>query len=529
MPPQHVLPASLSLREHLPTAQLVGAGDLHFTDITLDSRECRPRSLFVAAQGNAGCGENFVADAAARGAVGVITAQLIPNCPLSQCIVANPRGAYSYLCQALFGHPYARLKMMGVTGTNGKTTVTWMTRAIMTRVGHRIGVLGTVEYFDGYRAEPPSLTTPDAKLLAHWQHRMVTRGTSHLAMELSSHALDQHRAAALPLDCAIVTNITHDHLDYHGDFASYRAAKARILDLVKPGGVVALHVGDAGASSLVGLVPPECRLIRYGITPDADLSAQILEESMAGTVFRVQFQGQSVNLRIRLIGRHNVENALAAMATGLTWKIPLLEMAMALEEFRPVPGRMERCAWSEAFDVFVDYAHTPDALSRSLASLRGLSSGRLICVFGAGGDRDPSKRPLLGQAAGNADLAIITSDNPRSEDPALIAGQIAQGLPAGRVEMIMELDRALAIQRAIDVARPGDVVLIAGKGHETEQIVRGERRPFDDRRIVRDYLESRKAATSIPPLSTPSLPIIQTTMVPNQAPAPVETFQRVSA
>ncbi len=551
MPPQHALPASLSLKDHLPTAELMGAGDVYFNDVTLDSRECRPKTLFVAAPGRNGHGGQFLEEAVSRGAVGVVTSQVLANCPLPQCIVANPRAAYAYLSQSLYGHPASRLRMMGVTGTNGKTTVSWMTRALMAKSGHRTGLLGTVEYFDGYRAEPSVLTTPDAKLLAFWQHRMVSRGTTHLAMELSSHALDQSRAAALPLDCAIVTNITHDHLDYHGDFASYREAKARILDLVKPGGTIALHINDPGAASIVSLVPAECRLIRYGVNVDAELSAQILSESLSGTTFRVQYQGQVMQMKLRILGRHNIENALAALAAGLAWKVPFLSMAEALEEFRPVPGRMERCTWGEPFDIFVDYAHTPDALSRALCSLRGLTRGRLICVFGAGGDRDATKRPLLGRAASQADVAIITSDNPRSEDPEKIIQQICDGVPAQQVEVVIEADRKLAIQHAIEQALPGDMILIAGKGHESEQIIGGSHLPFDDRRVVRELLENRSKETlnRLSPVATFSAnsyaavgyseivsaasPVgmaLQTeAILPNPAAVETDSLQRVSA
>lgn len=551
MPPQHVLPASMSLREHLPTAELIGASDIYFSDVTLDSRECRPKTLFVVSQRDCRHGSQFIDDAIARGAVGVVTSQPLANCSIPQCVVANPRAAYAYLCQALYGHPSSRLKIMGVTGTNGKTTVSWMTRALMASSGHRTGLLGTVEYFDGYRAEPSVLTTPDAKLMAFWQHRMASRGTTHLAMELSSHALDQSRAAALPLDCAIVTNITHDHLDYHGDFASYREAKARILDLVKPGGTIVLHINDPGAASLVRLVPAECRLIRYGVNVEAELSAHILSESLSGTTFRVQYQGQVIQMKLRLLGRHNVENALAALAAGLAWKVPFLSMAEALEEFRPVPGRMERCTWGEPFDVFVDYAHTPDALSRTLTALRGLTRGRLICVFGAGGDRDAAKRPLLGRAAALADVAMITSDNPRSEDPREIIQQIRQGVPANQVEVVMEVDRKVAIQRAIESALPGDMILIAGKGHESEQIIGGIHFPFDDRRVVRELLENRfdetgKVMRSNPWISTSSLiangyadvesgfppadlSLVTEAILPNMGTVEPDSLQRVSA
>jgi UDP-N-acetylmuramoyl-L-alanyl-D-glutamate--2,6-diaminopimelate ligase len=309
-------------------------------------------------------------------------------------------------------------------------------------------------------------------------------------MELSSHALHQGRAAGVSLAAALVTNVTQDHFDYHGHYDAYWASKVRILDLVVPGGVVGLNLEDAGSLSMRERVPANTRLMTFGLTPAADVSAQLLEESLVGTRFRLTIAGRTLDCALSLVGRHNVSNCLAAATAATAFDIPLEQIVAGLEQFRGAPGRLERIDAGQPFPVFVDYAHTDDALRRCLQALRSLTAGRVICVFGAGGDRDRTKRPLLGRAAMLADVALITSDNPRSEDPQRIIDEIAAG-HSGPQSPLVEPDRGAAIRRALDLAQPGDCVLIAGKGHEQEQVI-GERRiPFDDRAVARAVLWER--------------------------------------
>jgi UDP-N-acetylmuramoyl-L-alanyl-D-glutamate--2,6-diaminopimelate ligase len=382
----------------------------------------------------------------------------------------------------------------GVTGTNGKTTVTWMLRSILQYAGFPAGVLGTVEYHDGVHSEPAPLTTPDSRTLSQWLARMAARGTMHAAIELSSHALHQHRAAGTLLRAGVVTNITRDHFDYHGDFDEYRRCKSHIAELVLPGGKLFLNRDDAGSWSLRELTTARCELATFGLSPEADVAGQILEASLMDTRFRFSLQGgRSYECRLSLVGRHNVSNALAAAAVADHLGIAAEAIVGGLERFRAAPGRLERIDAGQPFDVFVDYAHTDDALRRCLQGLRSVAAGRLICVFGAGGNRDRSKRPLLGQAAGLADVPIVTSDNPRSEDPLQIIDDILAGLRELNREPLIEPDRRAAIAQAIALARPGDCVLVAGKGHEREQIVGDQRLPFDDRDVTRTLLQERLA------------------------------------
>jgi len=352
-------------------------------------------------------------------------------------------------------------------------------------------VLGTVEYTDGVSVESSSLTTPVSRSLATWLSRMVVRGTTHAAIEMSSHALHQGRAAGIELEAAVITNITQDHFDYHGGYDPYRAAKSRILDIVRPGGLIALNADDPGSWSLRDRVHDSVSFVSFGLQPTADVAAQIREESLGRSRFRLSIHGRSLDCATTLIGRHNISNCLAAASIAFHLGVSPEEIVAGIEQFHCVPGRLERIQCGQPFDLFVDYAHTDDALRRCLQSLKSITPGRILCVFGAGGDRDRTKRPLLGRAAQLADLAIITSDNPRSEDPRSIIDEIVGGMSGSHVESIVEPDRAAAIRLALELAQPGDCVLIAGKGHENEQVIGDRRLPFDDRQVARSLLSER--------------------------------------
>jgi UDP-N-acetylmuramoyl-L-alanyl-D-glutamate--2,6-diaminopimelate ligase len=352
-------------------------------------------------------------------------------------------------------------------------------------------MLGTVEYFDGVLTEPSNLTTPDSMALAQWLGRMTQTGSKYASIELSSHALHQGRSAGIELEAAVVTNITQDHFDYHQTFDAYQSAKSRILELIRPGGQIALNLEAPGAWSLRNRVCPSLNCVSFGLSREADITAQIRDESLSGTRFRLGLREKSIDCATRLIGRHNVSNILAAAATVSHFGLTLEEIASGVESFHCVPGRLEQVDCGQPFDVFVDYAHTDDALRRCLLSLKSLTPGRLICVFGAGGDRDRTKRPKLGQAALVADTAVVTSDNPRTESPVAIIEEIVAGMRNAPVAPIVEVDRRRAIQKALGMARVGDCVMIAGKGHENEQIIGRERIPFDDRQVTREILRER--------------------------------------
>lgn len=483
---------AVSLRQLFPRSSFVGCASIHVSHATDHSGECVPGSLFAVICGSRHDGARFVGEAIERGAAALLVERPIAGVPAPQCVVPDVRRAYAELIAALAGSPSRKLGLAGVTGTNGKTTVTWLVRSILRAGARQAGLLGTIEYDDGVRIGASSLTTPDPRMLSGWLARMVANGTTHAAIEVSSHALHQGRLAGTQLDVAVVTNITQDHLDYHRSFEEYRDTKARIFGHCKTSGLVVLNADDPNVAALRQRIDQRLDVITYGLESAADISATVVTETVAGSRFVLFHRGASIEISSPLVGRHNVSNCLAAAAVALRFGVSLDVIRRGIESFPGVPGRLERIDGGQRFDVFVDYAHTDDALRRSIRCLRGLARGRVLCVFGAGGDRDRSKRPLLGRAAAEADLAIVTSDNPRTEDPQQIIDQILEGFPTTGSEPWVIVDRAEAIRQAIQLARPGDCVLIAGKGHEAEQIIGIERIPFDDRLIVREALAARQ-------------------------------------
>jgi len=478
----------VSLRRLFPQSSFVGCADIQVTKATHRSSECLPGELFAAIRGARCDGAEFVAEAVTRGADSVLVQQPMADVPVPQCVVPNVRRAYALLCSELAGYPSKHLQVAGVTGTNGKTTVTWLLRSIFESAGKQSGLLGTIQYDDGVETGPSQLTTPDSQTISLWLARMVQRGTTHAAMELSSHALDQDRPTGTQLDVAVVTNVTRDHLDYHQTVDSYLSSKTRIIEQLKPDGLFVLNADDAGSMTVGERVGSSHQRMTYGLKASADVWANILHESLEGTRFELVVFGERVEISTPLVGRHNVSNCLAAAAAARHFGLTLDEIRNGIESLPSVPGRLERVDAGQPFDVFVDYAHTDDALRNSISSLASLSGGRLICLFGAGGDRDRSKRPLLGQAAAEADLAVVTSDNSRSEEPRRIIADILPGFTKAQRQPHVEPDRADAIRWALGRARPGDCVLIAGKGDETYQIVGAKRFPFDDRTMVRTIL-----------------------------------------
>ena len=483
---QHQVP--VSLRRLFPRASFVGCADVRVVRATERSDECTPDTLFAAIPGHRVNGERYAADAIGRGATSLLVEQPLADVAVPQCIVRNARRSYSQLCAELAGRPSAQLHLSAVTGTNGKTTVTWILRSILEAAGKQAGLLGTIEYSDGINSEPATLTTPDSSRLSTSLRDMLLSRTTHAAIELSSHALHQDRCVGTYLDAAIVTNVTQDHFDYHGDAQSYLNSKARIVEHIKPDGVLIVNADNVGSSSIGQQAADRTRIVTYGIETPADVTAEILEETTEHSRFVVRVADERIEVRSALVGRHNISNCLAAAATAFSANIPISAIADGIEKLTCVPGRLERVDVGQPFDLFVDYAHTDDALRRVIDGLKRITARRVICVFGAGGDRDSSKRPLLGRAASLADVAIVTSDNPRSEDPAKIVQEIIRGFPSTVSRPLIELDRADAIRRAVEIAEPGDCVVIAGKGHETEQIIGSERLAFNDRDVARQAL-----------------------------------------
>jgi len=495
-----------------PGLRLTGDAQTAITSVTVDSRRAGPGALFVAVRGASADGHAFVADAVAAGCAAVaVDAARLPELGLDAAagrpvaIVAAPGTARlpALLARELHGRPDERLVVAGVTGTNGKTTVAFLLRALLGELRGPCGLLGTVRYETGRAVRPAPLTTPDGPTLYALLDEMVDAGARAAALELSSHALDQGRAAGLALDVAVLTNLGRDHLDYHADLTAYLAAKVRIVDLLRDGprakGPGAL-VWNAADPAFAGLAAAGAglRLVRFdagGGAAEGTAEVRVVrrELSAAGTRLAIDCLGERLELVSPLVGRFNVENLAAALAAGVALGLPAAACAAALARAEQVPGRLERIALPSGGVAVVDYAHTADALAAAAAACRELAAGRLLLVFGCGGDRDRGKRPLMGAvAAREADAVWITSDNPRGEEPAAICDAIRDGFAAEAAPRAgacaVVLDRTAAIGAALAAARDGDVVLVAGKGHEDYQLIGGRRLDLDDRRLVRDWI-----------------------------------------
>lgn len=449
--------------------------------LTADSRAVAPGMVYVAVRGSQADGHRFVGDAVRLGAVAVI-AERACDSGVPELLVSDGRRAAIAAGRCWYGDPGRRLTLIGVTGTNGKTTTTALVRHLFNGDG-TAGSIGTLGAFDGaghpVESTAGSLTTPGPIDLQRTLAALLARGVTHVAMETSSHSLDQGRLDGLEFAAAIFTNLTRDHLDYHGTMESYLAAKLKLDALLAIDGAQVVNADDPAWSVL----PPGRRRVRFSIGGAGAVRAEELQLGNAGSSFRLVTPAGCEPVRLPLLGEFNVANALAAAACGHALGRPLAEIASRLTGAPQVPGRMEQILAAPAV-VLRDYAHTPDALERALAALRPLTPGRLLVVFGCGGDRDRGKRPVMGRIAATlADLAIVTSDNPRTEDPDLIIDEVEQGM--GTAPHQRYADRRQAIAAAVGAARPGDTVLLAGKGHETYQVIGTEKVPFDEREIVR--------------------------------------------
>jgi UDP-N-acetylmuramyl-tripeptide synthetase len=471
-------------------------------DVVVDSREVRPGSLFVAMSGALADGHDYLGAAARAGASAALVerGRAVPD-GLPFAAVDDPRAVLGAVASAYYGRPSHSFDVVGVTGTNGKTTTTYMLESICAAAGLGPGVVGTVSYRWPGHEEPAPNTTPGAERLQRLLARMRDAGSDVALMEVSSHGLSTHRLDGTRVQVGVYTNLTQDHLDFHGTMEAYRDAKARLfLELLPaaaraPDGapVAVLNADDPEGVRLAGLLErdhPGVEVWTYAVEGEGRWSARDVSLSLDGVAFRVARQGQhDLSLSLPMLGSYNVSNALAAACAASALGVSDEDLAAGLAAMAPVPGRLERVGSRPA--VFVDYAHTPDALERSLETLREVTAGQLVAVFGCGGDRDRDKRPKMGRAAElGADRVWVTSDNPRSEPPEAILADIVAGMQdASRAEVVAAREDAIA--RAVASAAPDDVVLIAGKGHETYQEVAGVRRPFDDREHAQQALARR--------------------------------------
>jgi UDP-N-acetylmuramoyl-L-alanyl-D-glutamate--2,6-diaminopimelate ligase len=478
---------------HTPCQAVRGPVDRTITGLAYDSRQVRPGYLFVAVPGEHHDGLAFAADAIQRGAVAVASQHPGFNSrDVTLVVVTDARRALAELAVAFYHQPSVRLQVAGVTGTNGKTTVTFLVKSILAAAGRTPGLLGTVQYEVGARVIPAGRTTPESLEIQALFDQMLHTGCRSVVMEVSSHALAQDRVRGIDFDAAVFTNLTQDHLDYHQTMERYFEAKKRLFLSLGAGAkraVAIINTDDPWGRVLAASSDIKADIITFGRDAPALVRATDIQMGPSGSAFRVLSPWGEAQLKLSLLGYFNVMNALAAFAIGRALGVEATVAASALAQVRSVPGRLEEITTRRDWRVFVDYAHTDDALSHALQTLRTLTARRLLVVFGCGGSRDQAKRPLMGAVAARlADYAILTSDNPRKEDPHAIMEQIRAGFGTGSNFAMVE-DRTAAIRSALQMARSGDLVLIAGKGHETTQEFANTIIPFDDRQVVRNLLQ----------------------------------------
>jgi UDP-N-acetylmuramoyl-L-alanyl-D-glutamate--2,6-diaminopimelate ligase len=451
-------------------------------ELAYDSRAVVPGTLFFCVQGDRNDGHAFAPAAIERGAVALVVDRPL-DVTVPQLVVGDTRAAMAAAAVEFYDHPSRELVVAGVTGTNGKTTTCFLLFAILAAAGCRPGLLGTIESRVGGERRPALRTTPEAIDVQRAMREMLDVGDRSCAMEATSHGARLGRLEGVRFSALAFTNLSRDHLDFHGTLAEYFAAKRSLFVIDDPPPAV-LNIDDDHGRRLAAELRElgHGRVMTFGFSPDADIRADGLDLRGDGATFTAA----GVPLRTNLLGRFNVENALAAVTVARMLDLPDAAIAQGIEAVRGVPGRFEAVNEGQAFSVVVDYAHTPDSLENALRTAQELATGNVICVFGCGGDRDHGKRPLMGQAAERgADVVIVTSDNPRSEAAAAIAAEITAQLSA---DVVVELDRSKAIELAVEQARAGDLVLIAGKGHEQGQEAAGETTPFDDRDVAREAL-----------------------------------------
>jgi UDP-N-acetylmuramoyl-L-alanyl-D-glutamate--2,6-diaminopimelate ligase len=484
-----------------PGAELELAAETPVAAIAYDSRRVVPGSVFVALKGLKADGDAFAEQAMSRGARAIVSqSPTRSGVAVPWIVVRDARLALALLAGRFFNHPSRRMPVIGVTGTNGKTTTSYLLCAILDAAGLRAGMLGTVAYRIAGEDREASRTTPEAPDVQQLLNEMLERGSKSAVMEVSSHALSLKRVDGMRFAAGVFTNLTRDHLDFHDDMEAYFAAKRRLFEMLPAGAPGVINLDDPRGPSLVEIAS---RPVTYAITNKADVTPGPIEMTLAGLRVDIKTPKGIVPVTSKLVGRPNVYNILAATAAAMALDVPTEAIARGIANLTGVPGRFE--VVSQPHDdvtVVVDYAHTDDALRNLLETARPLASERLVTVFGCGGDRDRSKRPLMGMVAARlSDVVVITSDNPRSEDPKRIIEEIERGIPAGtqastRAPMVESVvERAEAIERAISIAGKGDVVLISGKGHEKYQQIGDRVLPFDDGEVARAALARRRGKT----------------------------------
>jgi UDP-N-acetylmuramoyl-L-alanyl-D-glutamate--2,6-diaminopimelate ligase len=479
--------------------QMVVTHEIMVNHIQYDSRKTERGDLFVAIHGASVDGNTFIINAIQSGAKVVVTERddAIPDSycmhnGIVKIVVKDSRMALARISDNYYGHPSRNLTMVGVTGTNGKTTTTNVIKYLLQKTGKKAGLIGTIEYLIGDQRLPSTHTTPESLELNMLLDRMVTEQCSAAVMEVSSHALDQHRVCGMNFQVAVFTNLTQDHLDYHKTMDEYYIAKKKLFTMLAPDGWAIINVDSDYGMRL--LADTTSKKISYGITANADVRANNITLSLQGMNFVIEYRGERTAIASPLVGRFNVYNLLAAFSAGIALGIPDSELGRLLSQPIVVPGRFEKISSPQGWIAVIDYAHTPDALEKALLAVHDVlgkpRQGKIITVFGCGGNRDKTKRPKMGKIASQmSDVVFVTSDNPRFEEPEAIIDDVMDGIENG-TKVYRETDRAIAIPRALEIASSNDIILIAGKGHEDYQIIGDRKIHFSDREIVEQYLRT---------------------------------------
>jgi UDP-N-acetylmuramoyl-L-alanyl-D-glutamate--2,6-diaminopimelate ligase len=486
--------------------KMVTTHDIEIHGIQYDSRKVEKGDLFVAMKGAVTDGHNFITAAVSNGAAAVVLENdaAYPDSyfmheGVVKLVVTNSRRALALISANYLGHPASKLRLIGVTGTNGKTTTTYLIKRLLESssptLKGKVGLIGTIEYMIGAEKFPATHTTPESLELHKLFAAMVERHCTHVVMEVSSHSIHQDRVYGIDFAAAVFTNLTQDHLDYHGTMANYFAAKKILFDGLRPTSRAITNADDASGPEIVK--GTRASVLTYGAVASADVSAKDISLSMSGTTFAVHYRDQIIAMHSPLVGRFNVSNILAACSVGFALEVSPKAMELSVSSMTPVPGRFEKILSPRGWFAIIDYAHSPDALEKCLRTIREVlpseRSHRIITVFGAGGDRDKTKRPIMGKVVDAlSDVVIVTSDNPRTEEPKAIIDNVLAGIR--RTEnLFVEPDRRQAIAIALSLANAGDVVLIAGKGHEEYQIIGAVKHHFSDREVVQDIIAAQKA------------------------------------
>lgn len=465
--------------------KIIGAEQLNVTGIAFNSMEVRPGNIFVCITGFKTDGHKYAADAIDRGAIAVIAERDISELGVTCVICKNTRLALAKAAANFYGHPEKKFRLIGITGTNGKTTATYLVKSVLESLGRKVGLIGTNQNMIGTEVIPSKHTTPDSLELMQLFSQMAEKGAEYVVMEVSSHSLALDRVTACRFDVGAFTNITQDHLDFHKTMENYLAAKSILFTISKAG---VINRDDSGSDYLLEHSTCE-RMLTYGIESDCDIHASDVKLSEKGVAFKVSYENKEYDVELGIPGMFSVYNALTAFGCLVSAGIHMDDAVEGLKSARGVKGRIEVVETNRDFSVIIDYAHTPDGLYNVIRTIRGFCKGRIITVFGCGGDRDAGKRPKMGRIAAElSDYCVVTSDNPRTENPVAIINDVVEGVKNGKCDYTVVVNRFEAIETALDMAKKDDVVLLAGKGHETYQILADRTIDFDEREIVRKLL-----------------------------------------